>query len=114
MFEDDDGIVPLANINSTVLERILRWTEFHNNNPERLEDTRSAEYDITSWYEDFLEVDHATLFALLKAAMFLEISGLTEFVREEIADIIKYRAKEIQLADDDEVQEESEWLESYV
>lgn len=118
MFEDDDGIVPLADINADTLSRVLRWTEYHYNNQQPF---GASHGDDAKWYADFVDVDHGTLLQLLSAARILNIRDLAEFI---IADIITCRTEQIRAvysiadattaADIELVRNENGWTESYV
>lgn len=122
MFEDDDGIVPLADIDAATLSLVLRWTEYHYNNQQPFGANRG---DGAKWYVDFVDVDHGTLLQLLSAANILSIRDLAEFINDEIADIIATRTEEIRaeyniadttMAADIELVRNNEngWAESYV
>lgn len=60
MDEDEEAVVPLPNVNSAILGRVLRWANYHKDDPQPTEDDDNKEKrtdDISSWDADFLKVD---------------------------------------------------------
>lgn len=77
--EDDEEVVPLPNISSTILRKVIQWATYHKDDPapppiDHKKETTAD--DISSWDADFLNVDNQTLTKLILAANFLEIQGL--------------------------------------
>jgi len=67
MGELDDAI-PLPNVNSTILKKVIQWSTYHKDDPPPPEDDENREKitnDISSWDQDFLKVDQGTLFELI-------------------------------------------------
>lgn len=63
MDEDEEAVVPLPNVNSAILTRVLRWANYHKDDPQPTEDDENKEKrtdDISSWDADFLKVDQGT------------------------------------------------------
>lgn len=57
--EDEEEIVPLPNVNSSILRKVIQWATFHKDDPTPPEDDENKEKrtdDITSWDADFLKV----------------------------------------------------------
>lgn len=54
--EDEENIViPLPNISSSILKRVLQWTNHHKDEPAPEIDG----YKMTAWDLDFLRIDHS-------------------------------------------------------
>lgn len=74
-FDDDDGSpIPLPNVHSDTLERVLRYAHHHKNDATQAS-TLPKDF-ITYWDEQFLDVDRGRLFELILAANYLDISSL--------------------------------------
>lgn len=68
MEEDDEEVVPLPNVNSAILKKVIQWATYHKDDPPPPEDDENKEKrtdDISSWDADFLKVDQGTLFELI-------------------------------------------------
>ncbi|EDW79777.1 uncharacterized protein Dwil_GK17839 [Drosophila willistoni] len=87
----------MANVNSTILRKILTWAHYHKDDPQPTEDDKSKEKrsdDIIPWDADFLKVDQGTLFDLISAANYLAIEGLLELTSKTVANMIKGKTPE--------------------
>ncbi|KAH8273063.1 hypothetical protein KR018_008330, partial [Drosophila ironensis] len=125
MEEDENAIVPLPNVNSTILRKVLIWAHYHKDDPQPTEDDESKEKrtdDIISWDADFLKVDQGTLFELILAANYLDIKGLLELTCKTVANMIKGKTpeeirktfnikKDFTPAEEEQVRKENEWCE---
>ncbi|KAJ1351157.1 hypothetical protein KIN20_007115 [Parelaphostrongylus tenuis] len=71
---DDDEPIPLPNVDSQVLRKVLLWCEIH------LHDERGAESQkhLKEWDDQFFNVDDAMLFKITRAANYLDIAGLLD------------------------------------
>jgi len=79
--EDEDDVIPLPNVNSAIMKRVVTWCTHHKDDPAPPEDDENREKntaDISSWDQDFLKVDQGTLFELILAANYLDIKGLLD------------------------------------
>lgn len=68
MDEDEEEVVPLPNVNSAILKKVIQWATYHKDDPPPPEDDENKEKrtdDISSWDADFLKVDQGTLFELI-------------------------------------------------
>ena len=75
---DDDEPVPLPNVNSQILRKVIAWCTQHRDDPPVPEDdnidAREKRTDnIDSWDQEFLQVDQGTLFELILASNYLHI-----------------------------------------
>ncbi|RIA04924.1 hypothetical protein BRARA_K00804 [Brassica rapa] len=88
MIEDDctDGGIPLANVNSATLSKVIDYCKKHVEAAAAAEanagdkDIYGANKDIElkTWDEEFVKVDQPLLFDLMLAANFLIIPGLLD------------------------------------
>ncbi len=68
MEEGEDEVIPLPNVNSVILRKVITWADHHKDDPAPAEDDENKEKrtdDISSWDADFLKVDQGTLFELI-------------------------------------------------
>merc|ERR1712071_697337 len=97
MDEDDDEVVPLPNVNSAILRKVILWATYHKDDPPPPEDDDNKEKrtgDISSWDADFPKVDQGTLFELILAANYLDIKGLLDVTCKPVANMIKGKTPE--------------------
>ncbi|CAF1680821.1 unnamed protein product [Adineta ricciae] len=88
----EDDVIPLPNVNSAILKKILQWLTHHKDDPLLTEDDENREKnlsDISPWDQDFLKVDQGTLFELILAANYLDIKGLLDVTCKTVANTIK-------------------------
>ncbi|XP_030387507.1 S-phase kinase-associated protein 1 [Scaptodrosophila lebanonensis] len=123
--EVDGSVVPLPNVNSAILRKVLHWATFHKDDPEAAEEIENKEKrtdDISSWDADFLKVDQGTLFELMLAADYLGIKGLLDVTCKTVANMIKGRSpqdiretfaipNDFSPAEEEQVRKENEWCE---
>lgn len=75
---NDDTVIPLPNVKSNILRKILQWSQFHKDDPSVTEPDGKKEKrtdDISLWDAEFLNVDQSILLDLILAAKYLEIKG---------------------------------------
>ncbi|XP_057342222.1 S-phase kinase-associated protein 1-like [Microplitis mediator] len=90
--DSDDEVVPLPNVNSAILKKVIEWAEHHKDDPPAPEDDETQEKrsdDISVWDVDFLKVEQPTLFAIIRAANYLDIKGLMDVTCKTVANMIK-------------------------
>ncbi|XP_019866198.2 S-phase kinase-associated protein 1 [Aethina tumida] len=92
----DDEIVPLPNISSVILQKIIDWATYHKDDPPLPEDEGKERIsdDILEWDAKFLQDDHLTIFDLILAADFLQIRGLIELTSKKLANMMKGKTSE--------------------
>lgn len=71
-YEEEMDAVPLPNVSSAILRKVLQWAEYHMD-----DENRRAE-DILSWNTTFLQTDRVTLGKLCEAADFLDMEDLLD------------------------------------
>jgi len=97
MIEDvgeDGGTIPLPNVRSHVLERVLNYCEHHKNDvpPASGEDEEAPKKteDVSAWDAEFIKVDNNdTLFELILAANYLDIKPLLDLGCKTVASMIR-------------------------
>jgi len=123
--DDGDELVPLPNVNSAILRKVLQWATYHKDDPPPHADDEIVEKrtdDISSWDADFLKVDQGTLFELILAANYLDIKGLLELTCKTVANMIKHKTPEeirkmfnikndFSPNEEEQVRKENEWAE---
>ncbi|EDW35857.1 GL16990 [Drosophila persimilis] len=124
--ESDNSVLPLPNVNSLILKKVLHWATYHKDDAELAEEDENKEKrtdDISSWDADFLKVDQGTLFELILAANYLNIQGLLDVTCKTVANMIKGGKSPQDIRDtfgitndfspseEEQVRKENEWCE---
>ncbi|KAI1706559.1 skp1 family, dimerization domain-containing protein [Ditylenchus destructor] len=89
--------IPLANVNATILKKVIQWCQYHKDDPPVTEDPDNKDRrtdDIPSWDVEFLKVDQGTLFELILAANYLDVRGLLDVACKTVANMIKGKTPE--------------------
>ena len=92
--EDEDGDkdepIPLANVTSDVMKKVIEWAEHHKDDPtlDKNEEERRLD-DISAWDANFMKVDQGMLFSLILAANYLKIDGLLDLGCKTVANMVK-------------------------
>lgn len=79
---ESDNPIPLPNVSSNVLKKVLEWCEHHKKDPEPLpadldaDDSRRRTTEISDWDQKFIQVDQEMLFEIILAANYLDIKPL--------------------------------------
>ena len=79
--EDASTPIPLPNISSTILKKVLEWAEHHKDDQPITDDDDNKEKrtdDIPTWDAEFLKVEQSILFEYILAANYLDIKGLLD------------------------------------
>ncbi|CAA7021598.1 unnamed protein product [Microthlaspi erraticum] len=71
---------PLANVTSDVLSTVIEYCKMHA--------SVASEEELKKWDAEFVKVDDSTIFDLILAANYLNISGLLDLTCQTIADKI--------------------------
>ncbi|CAK1551723.1 unnamed protein product [Leptosia nina] len=99
MDDDEEEVVPLPNVNSAILKKVIQWATYHKDDPPLPEDDENKEKrtdDISSWDADFLKVDQGNM-----------IKGKTP---EEIRKTFNIK-NDFTAAEEEQVRKENEWCE---
>jgi S-phase kinase-associated protein 1 len=97
MIEDTgiDAPIPLPNVSSKILAKVIEYCKYHVDNQKASEDKPATpEDEIKVWDADFVKVDQATLFDLILAANYLNIKNLLDLTCQTVADMIKGKTPE--------------------
>ncbi|KAF5729521.1 SKP1-like protein 1B-like [Tripterygium wilfordii] len=115
MIEDDcaDGKIPLPNVKSKTLSKILEYCMKHA-------EDKDAAGNLKSFDSDFMKVDTNTLYDLLMAANYLEIKKLLGLCCQTVTDMIKGKTPEqiretfnikndFSAEEEDEIRNQNKW-----
>lgn len=96
--EDEDGIVtmPVPNVRSSVLQKIIEWAEHHrdSNFPDEDDDDSRKSAPVDAWDREFLKVDQEMLYEIILAANYLNIKPLLDAGCKVVAEMIRGRSPE--------------------
>eukprot|EP00729_Bicosta_minor_P007632 gene7632-22523_t len=119
--EDDDQPIPLPNVNSAILGKVIEYCTYHKDDPPQDDDSQKSE-PITGWDAEFVKVDQATLFEMILAANFLDIKRMLDLTCKSVAEMIKGKTPEeirkhfnikndFTKEEEEQVRRENEWCE---
>ncbi|KAF8511017.1 E3 ubiquitin ligase SCF complex Skp subunit [Hysterangium stoloniferum] len=102
MLEDigeSDQPIPLPNVTSSVLKKVLEYCEHHRGEPlptgdDDKDETRKRSTDISEWDQKFINVDQEMLFEIILAANYLDIKSLLDVGCKTVANMIKGKTPE--------------------
>ncbi|GLJ36403.1 hypothetical protein SUGI_0730870 [Cryptomeria japonica] len=97
MIEDTgvESVVPLPNVNSKILAKVIEYCKYHVDAAKTSEETTAlSELDVKKWDKEFVKVDQATLFDIILAANYLNIKKLLDLTCQTVADMIKGKTPE--------------------
>lgn len=83
-------VIPLPNVSSNILAKVLEFCNFHASQAA----VQGVEEAVQQWNEEFLNVDHTTLFDLILAANYLNIKSLLDLTCHTVAMMIKGKTPE--------------------
>nr|GEX85879.1 SKP1-like protein 1B [Tanacetum cinerariifolium] len=94
MIEDEcaDTIIPLPNVTSRILSKVIEYCKKHVEAPKT--EDKVIEEDLKSFNTDFMKVDQGTLFDLIMAANYLNIKSLLDLTCQTVANMIKGKTPE--------------------
>jgi S-phase kinase-associated protein 1 len=131
MLEDlgnSDLPVPLHNVSTKILTKVVEYCKYHTENPEtqsadsQTTQTDKTALDISPWDKNFCEIDQETLFELILAANFLDIKPLLDLTCKTVANMIKGKSPEeirktfnikndFTPEEEEQIRKENEWCE---
>ncbi|RWS06660.1 S-phase kinase-associated protein 1-like protein [Dinothrombium tinctorium] len=117
--EDQQKPVPLESVSSSILKMIIKWCEYHLNDPK--ENLALDERNLSEWDKKFLDVDQSTLFELIIATNYLDVKSLLDMSCMKVANMIRGKSAEevrkmfnikndFTAVEEAEVKKESDWL----
>jgi S-phase kinase-associated protein 1 len=91
--DKDADDIPLLNVKSTVLKKVVEYMRYHAENPPKdiekpLKSPNMAEV-VSQWDADFVDVDQELLFELILAANYMDIKPLLDLSCAKVASMIK-------------------------
>ncbi|ESQ34779.1 hypothetical protein EUTSA_v10008964mg [Eutrema salsugineum] len=103
MIEDDcagNGI-PLPNVNSAILSKVIEYCKKHvdaaaaaSSGEKDICAPTDEDNELKTWDAAFVNVDQATLFDLILAANYLNITGLLDLTCKTVADMMRGKTPE--------------------
>eukprot|EP00891_Asterochloris_glomerata_P003426 jgi/Astpho2/3426/Aster-07027 len=97
LLEDTDAgaMIPLPNVTSKILAKVIEYCKFHVEAEQGPDDKPAkTEEDIKTWDTEFVKVDQSTLFELILAANYLNIKPLLDLTCLTVANMIKGKTPE--------------------
>lgn len=101
MIEDigeTDQPIPLPNVSSSVLTKVLEYCSHHRHDPpvpaDDTDEMRRRATDISEWDAKFIQVDQEMLFEIILAANYLDIKSLLDIGCKTVANMIKGKQPE--------------------
>ncbi|WOO82048.1 E3 ubiquitin ligase complex SCF subunit sconC [Vanrija pseudolonga] len=131
MIEDlpsSDESIPLPNVSSSVLVKVLEYCDHHKNEPlpaadsNDADDARRKASEIGEWDAKFIQVDQEMLFEIILAANYLDIKPLLDVGCKTVANMIKGKTPEeirklfnivndFTPEEEEQIRKENEWAE---
>lgn len=110
------GDIPLLEVTSKILEKIIIFTKYHVENPLKEDE------NMTHWDNEFFKLDNQDLFDIIIAANYLDYKELLDLGCQSVANLIKgksvdeirkYFNIENDFEDDEieQIRKENEWIE---
>ncbi|CAG9477510.1 suppressor of kinetochore protein 1, putative [Plasmodium vivax] len=94
----EEDTIPLPNIKTPILKKIIEYMEYHINNPaEEIPKpliTSNLQDVVSSWDYDFVNTDKETLYELIEASNYLDIKPLLDLTCGKIASMMKDKTTE--------------------
>jgi len=96
--DKEEKEIPLPNVKSTVLTKVIQYLKYHSENPAKeiekpLKSANMAEV-VSQWDSEFVEVDQEMLFELILAANYMDIKSLLDLTCAKVASMIKGKTPE--------------------
>jgi S-phase kinase-associated protein 1 len=93
--EGQDNNIPVPGVKGAILDKIYIFCNYIHTNPQELDtlitwtDDKTYTFPLPEWYNEFLNIDQATLFEVILGANFLDIQPLLNMTCKYIANIIR-------------------------
>ena len=95
--EDDVPTIPIPNVESSPLKKVLVYFEHHHNNPaDEIEKPLKGKIEdvISDWDKNFLEIEQSLLIELIMAANYLNVKDLLDLTCAKVASTLKGKSPE--------------------
>jgi S-phase kinase-associated protein 1 len=123
--EEEVPVIPVPNVDSKPLKKVIEYCEYHWNNPaEEIEKPLKGKIEdvICDWDKKFLEIDQSLLIELIMAANYLNIKDLLDLTCAKVASMIKGKSPEqiremfgiendFTPEEEEKIREENKWCE---
>lgn len=121
-----EGAIPLPNVDSATLARVIEYCEYHKDHLVAPSDDKEGERrsdDISPWDKTFVgQLQQEALFSLILAANFMDIKPLLDLTCKTVANMIKGKTPEeirktfnikndFTPEEEEQVRKENEWCE---
>ncbi|GAU31542.1 hypothetical protein TSUD_333180 [Trifolium subterraneum] len=100
----EDGItdkeIPVPNVTGKILAKVIEYCKTHLeadaaiSNEKLSENDPHAKKDLVAWDAEFVNVDMATIFELIRASHYLDIKNLNDLVSKTVADMMRGKSTE--------------------
>ena len=96
---DIDDEIPLPNVNSAILSKVIEYCQYHKDNPPEglekpLKSTNLLECGASAWDVDYVDNKQEVLFLLILAANYLDIKSLLDLTCAKVAAMIRGKTAE--------------------
>lgn len=122
---DDVPSIPLPNVESKALAKVIEYIKHHHNNKaDEIEKPLKGKIEdvISKWDKSFLEIDQSLLIELIMAANYLNIKDLLDLTCAKVASMIKGKSPEqiremfgiendFTPEEEEKIREENKWCE---
>mmetsp|Transcript_22021 Transcript_22021/g.62603 ORF Transcript_22021/g.62603 Transcript_22021/m.62603 type:complete len:171 (-) Transcript_22021:260-772(-) len=96
--EDSPTEIPLPNVKSQVLRKVIEFCEHHLQEPmteiEKPLKSQNMADVVQKWYADFVDLEQVLLFELILAANYMDIKPLLDLTCATVASMIKGKTPE--------------------
>ena len=101
-FDESGRVIPLTNVDSWTLEKVIEYCNYHFEHPNAYEEIKKINSnEIIEWDKEFFSKiddgttkDHTGLFKLILAASYLDIGLLMDMSCKTVANMIKGKTPE--------------------
>jgi S-phase kinase-associated protein 1 len=91
---DSDLPIPLPNVNSNILKKVIEWCKKYKDDHIIQDDQQNRNTDINEWDQKYMDVDQETLFDIILASNYLDIKALLDIGCKTVANMIKGKSAE--------------------
>lgn len=94
--DGNDVVIPVPNVRSTILKKVLEWAEHHKDTvfPDVDDEDVRNSMPVDEWDQKFLEVDQEMLYEIILAANYLNIRPLLNAGCKVVAEMIRGKSPE--------------------
>ena len=89
--QEDELVIPLNDIHSSILHRIINWITYHKDDEKEAasECKNLTDFPLSKWDSEFLNVNPKTLLEILLAADYLGINDLKSKACQAFSDMVE-------------------------